>query len=44
MSTSSLGKNFYKKKKCLLCNIKMIGSVDVNLSRRWGKRKDVWVG
>jgi hypothetical protein len=44
MSTSSSRENFCKKKKSLLCNIKMIGSIYVNLSRRWGERKDVWEG
>jgi len=44
MSTSSLGENFCKKNKCLLCNIKMTSSIDVNLSKKWGERKDVWEG
>jgi hypothetical protein len=44
MSISFLGENFCKKKKCLLCNFKMIGSINVNLPKRWDERKDVWEG
>jgi hypothetical protein len=41
---SSSKENFYKKINYFLCNLKMIGTVDVNLPRRWAKRKDVWWG
>jgi hypothetical protein len=44
MSTSFSGEIFCKKKRNLLCNIKMIGSIDVNLLKRWGETKDVWEG
>jgi hypothetical protein len=37
-------KNSTRKNKCLLCNFKMIGIVDVNLSKRRGEKKDVWEG
>jgi hypothetical protein len=39
MFASSLKKNFYKKNKCLLCNIKMINRIDVNLSKGGVKEK-----
>jgi hypothetical protein len=33
---------YARKNKCLLCNFKMIGSIDVNLSRRWGESLSKW--
>jgi hypothetical protein len=34
----SIGRGFLQEKENLLCNIKMIGNVNVNLSRRWAKK------
>ncbi len=38
------GRKFVQEKIKLLHNIKMIGSVNVNLLRRWDERKYVWEG
>ncbi len=41
----ALWENFFARyNKGLLCNIKMTSSINVNLSRRWGQRKDAWEG
>jgi hypothetical protein len=44
MSASFSGNKFCKRKNGLLCNFKMIGTLNVNLSKRWGEIKDMWEG